>query len=82
MNLMIFYRPMDMKKFNKSTVLQFMKFGIVGGLNSILNIVIYWICVRYGMHYLIANTIGFVITVAILIIFLWHYFFESVIVTM
>ena len=65
MNLMQFYRRMDMKKLNKSALLQFIKFGMVGGLNSILNIVIYWICVHCGMHYLIANAIGFVITVAI-----------------
>lgn len=44
---------------------QFIKFGIIGALNSGLNILIYWICIWNGLHYLLANTIGFLITVAI-----------------
>lgn len=44
---------------------QFIKFGLVGGINTILNLIIYWFCIRIGIHYLAANTIGFLITVAI-----------------
>ncbi len=46
-------------------VKQFMSFGIVGAINTILGLVIYWGMVGVGIHYLIANTVGFVITVAI-----------------
>ena len=38
---------------------------MVGAVNTILGLAIYWICVSFGIHYLIANTIGFIITVAI-----------------
>ncbi len=44
---------------------QFVSFGIVGGINTILGLVIYWVMVGAGIHYLIANTVGFIITVAI-----------------
>lgn len=44
---------------------QFLSFGMVGGINTILGLMIYWICVNVGIHYLIANTVGFVITVAV-----------------
>lgn len=44
---------------------QFINFGLIGGINTILNLVIYWICIRIGIHYLLANIIGFVITVTI-----------------
>ena len=48
-----------------SRMKEFVKFGVVGGINTGLNLVIYWICVGLGIHYLVANTVGFVITVAI-----------------
>ena len=44
---------------------QFISFGLVGGINTILSLVIYWGLVRLGTHYLIANAIAFIITVAI-----------------
>lgn len=44
---------------------QFMSFGLVGGINTVLNLVIYCFCVNIGVHYLIANTISFLITVFI-----------------
>lgn len=49
----------------KKTITQFMGFGLVGAFNTVLGLVIYWVCVRLGVHYLIANAIGFMITVAI-----------------
>lgn len=48
-----------------SRIGEFVKFGIVGGINTVLNLVIYWICIWLGIHYLAANATGFVITVAI-----------------
>lgn len=44
---------------------QFTKFGLVGGSNTILGLLIYWVCIRLGMHYFLANLIVFVLTVAI-----------------
>lgn len=44
---------------------QMISFGFVGGIITVLSLVIYWICVHFGVHYQIANAIGFGITVAI-----------------
>lgn len=44
---------------------QFLSFGTVGAINTVLSLMIYWACVRAGIHYLIANTVGFIITVAV-----------------
>lgn len=40
-------------------------FGLIGGLNAFLSLIIYWCCVGIGIHYLFANAIGFILTVAI-----------------
>lgn len=44
-------------------VRQFVKFGIVGAFNSIINYMIYIWCIEMGMHYILANVVGFVITI-------------------
>lgn len=44
---------------------QFIKFGIVGLFNSIINYIIYAICIKIGLHYVLANTIGFIIVIFI-----------------
>lgn len=49
----------------KKSVRQFILFGLVGGLNTILSLVIYWVLVHFHVHYVVANTIGFIITVFI-----------------
>ena len=49
----------------KKTIVQFIKFGIVGGMNTILSYLIYLGLVSLGIHYLIADSIAFVITVFI-----------------
>lgn len=46
-------------------VKQLIQFGFVGGIITGLSLIIYWICVYFGIHYQIANAMGFVITVAI-----------------
>ena len=47
----------------KSEIYQFIKFGIVGISNTLIAYVTYSICVYIGIHYLIANAIGFFISV-------------------
>lgn len=42
---------------------QFIKFGIAGVFSTILNYVIYIVCIETGMHYIAANIIGFIITI-------------------
>lgn len=48
---------------NKTGVYQFIKFGIVGAFNTLITYVIYSICVFLGIHYLLANALGFFISV-------------------
>lgn len=38
---------------------QFVKFGLVGFSNTIVSYIIFAICVKFSMHYLIANVLGF-----------------------
>ena len=45
---------------NKKALVQFIKFGIVGFSNTILSYTLYSICVLLGVHYQLANVIGFV----------------------
>ena len=43
---------------------QFIKFGIVGLSNTLISLAVYEICVHWlGLHYLLANAIGLVISV-------------------
>jgi len=44
---------------------QMVSFGVVGAIITGLSLIIYWISIRIGIHYLIGNAIAFVITVAI-----------------
>jgi putative flippase GtrA len=46
-----------------SFIIQFIKFGIVGFLNTIIGYVIYSVFVYFGFHYLIGSIIAFVIGV-------------------
>ncbi|MBQ9383067.1 MAG: GtrA family protein [Ruminiclostridium sp.] len=47
----------------KTAVLQFIKFGLVGVSNTLVNYITYLIFVSLGVHYVIANAIGFIISV-------------------
>ena len=49
----------------KKSLIQLIKFGIVGGINTVLSYLIYLGGLYLGIHYLIASTIGFIITVFI-----------------
>lgn len=51
--------------FNKKTIAQFIKFGLVGALNTFLSYAIYSIGIWIGLHYLVSNIIAFIITVFI-----------------
>lgn len=50
---------------NKEVIIQFIKFGMVGTVNTILNYVIYLICIEMGLNYIMSNLIAFLITVFI-----------------
>ena len=47
----------------KTAVLQFIKFGLVGVSNTLVNYIVYIIFVSLGVHYVIANALGFIISV-------------------
>lgn len=49
----------------KESTIQFIKFGMVGALNTILNLMIYYFCIYLGIHYTVANATGWFITVFI-----------------
>jgi len=55
----------DNEKNNRQLGRQLIQFGFVGVIITVLSLLIYWICVYLGIHYQIANVIGFLITVAI-----------------
>ena len=42
---------------------QFVKFGIVGVSNTLISLAVYEVCIHLGLHYLLANAIGLVISV-------------------
>lgn len=42
---------------------QFVKFGIVGCSNTIINLAVYYLCLYLGAHYLAAYTLGFLVSV-------------------
>ena len=56
---------MDNKKTLIEYAKQFISFGLIGGLNTLLSLGIYWLIVNLGGHYILASVVGFVITVAI-----------------
>ena len=52
-----------MESAKKASVIQFIKFGLVGLSNTAVNYIVYLIFVSLGVQYLIANTIGFIVSV-------------------
>lgn len=54
---------MQIKDTHKSTISQLIKFGIVGLSNTIIGYLVYSLCIWFGLHYLIANLIGFIVSV-------------------
>ncbi|MGN0471570.1 MAG: GtrA family protein [Lachnospiraceae bacterium] len=47
----------------RKVFVQFLKFGMVGAINTLLSLAIYWFCIWLSMFNLVANAIAFVITV-------------------
>lgn len=45
------------------TLKQFIKFGLVGVSNTLISLGVYYLLYFLGVHYLIANTMGFIISV-------------------
>lgn len=57
---------LEMSKFAekiKKIIMQFVKFGIVGLSNTLISLVAYYLLVYLGCHYIIANTVGFILSV-------------------
>ena len=52
-------------------VWQFIKFGIVGFSNTLISLAVYYILVFFGWNYLLAKTMGFLISVCNA--FFWNY---------
>ncbi len=48
---------------NKKNIIQFIKFAAVGLSNTLVNYIVYVIFISLGAHYVIANTLGFLISV-------------------
>lgn len=44
---------------------QFIQFGMVGAINTILTLVIQWIFLALGFHYLVGSIVSFLITVVL-----------------
>ena len=45
-----------------NTVVQFIKFGIVGASNTLISLLIYYIFILVGINYLVANISGYIIS--------------------
>ncbi len=57
----------NIKDITKNEILnigrQFFKFGLVGISNTLIGLACYYVLVYFGVHYIIANTVGFIIGV-------------------
>ena len=56
------YKMHNKEKYS-NLIKQFVKFGLVGVSNTVLNLVVYYGLLYLGVHYLIANTAGFLVSV-------------------
>lgn len=57
------YRDLSKTRNGGKTPLQFLKFICVGMINSVVNYVAYLIVLALGGHYILANIVGFVLSV-------------------
>ena len=56
----------ERKSMKKETIIQFIKFGFVGGINTVLSYAIYYVlCIILGLNYLLSQGIAWFITVFI-----------------
>ena len=49
----------------KEFIIQFIKFGMVGAINTILTLAIQWIFLALGFHYLVGSIVSFLVTVVL-----------------
>ncbi|MGG1553521.1 GtrA family protein [Paenibacillus ferrarius] len=56
-------RWIDHNKDTLKLIRQFMKFGIVGISNTLINFIVYYPIIYIGLNYLLAHTLGFIISV-------------------
>ena len=61
--LLLMFGILDRKDF-LSFVIQFIKFGIVGVSNTLISLAVYYFLIYLGINYLLACSIGFVVSVA------------------
>ena len=47
----------------KDSIIQFIKFGLVGVTNTLISQLVYMVCVALGMYYIVGNVLGFIISV-------------------
>ena len=53
----------DISEDQWDSLMQFVKFGIVGLSNTLISYVVYLLSMLMGMHYLVGNTLGFIFSV-------------------
>lgn len=58
-----FTRVKNDKKSLIKLIKQFIKFGIVGLSNTLISLAVYYTLVYFGVQYIVANTLGFIISV-------------------
>lgn len=44
------------------TIKQILKFGLIGGSNTIISLLIYYILLFFGVHYIISNVAGYAVS--------------------
>lgn len=47
----------------KKSIIQFIKFGIVGCSNTLISLAIYYVLIYFHINYIVANTVGFIVSV-------------------
>lgn len=47
----------------KNNIYQFIKFGLVGCSNTVISLAIYYVLVYFKINYIIANIVGFIVSV-------------------
>lgn len=48
---------------NGKIIIQFIKFGMVGASNTLISLLIYYILIYFNINYVIASTVGFIVSV-------------------
>lgn len=62
---------------NKKNLIELIKYVVVGGLTTLVNFVVFFICTYFKMHWFFANVISWVFAVAFAYVVNRKYVFES-----